>query len=280
MYCIRTITWRAAARALAISALGLALTSAAQAQMTAAQQSAIRSSCRSDFMANCASVPPGGKEALACLKSHMATLSPACVSAINAAPPAAAAAPPPPAASKPAVAKTPPPPPAAPPPHKTVVTAPPAPPPPKIAVAPPPPPPSAAEQHALRRHCRRDFRRYCRGVPSGGMEALACLQRHAALLSRACGRAVRTVMAPPPAVIARPAPAAAPPIVVVPPEQPRRPVISDVVLGRACLRDLILHCRGVGFGHGQKIDCLMAYEASGHRLSLLCRTALKLTPMQ
>jgi hypothetical protein len=78
MYYIRAITWHAATLALAVSALGLALTSAAQAQMSEAQKSAMRSSCRSDFMANCASVPPGGKEALECLKSHMAKLSPAC----------------------------------------------------------------------------------------------------------------------------------------------------------------------------------------------------------
>jgi hypothetical protein len=34
------------------------------------QQSAIRSNCRSDFMANCSGVARGGKEALQCLKAE------------------------------------------------------------------------------------------------------------------------------------------------------------------------------------------------------------------
>ncbi len=85
-----------------VSALGIALAAGgARAQPTDAQKSAIKSSCRSDYMANCMSVRPGGKEAIDCLRSHLATLSPACQSAVNALtpkPPPAAAAPPPPRA--------------------------------------------------------------------------------------------------------------------------------------------------------------------------------------
>ena len=51
-----------------------ALTDAAPAQVTAAQQSAIRSNCRSDFMSKCSGITPGGKDAsCACRRT-----SPAC----------------------------------------------------------------------------------------------------------------------------------------------------------------------------------------------------------
>ena len=53
-------------------------------QPTAAQQSAIRSSCRGDFQAYCAGVPTGGKEALACLQQNAAKASPACQQALRA----------------------------------------------------------------------------------------------------------------------------------------------------------------------------------------------------
>src|ERR1700709_2856121 len=58
---------------------------------TDAQRSAIRSACRSDYIAHCSSVPPGGLESLQCLQKNMASLSGACKTAVNAveAPPAA-----------------------------------------------------------------------------------------------------------------------------------------------------------------------------------------------
>ncbi|MGE3868964.1 MAG: hypothetical protein AB7F51_05565, partial [Pseudorhodoplanes sp.] len=89
------------------AALGMA--PAAAQQPTAAQQEAIKSSCRSDYMANCMSVKPGGIEALQCLERNMSKLSGACKAAVSAvekpaaAPPAAAAAPAP-AQSAPAAA--------------------------------------------------------------------------------------------------------------------------------------------------------------------------------
>jgi Cysteine rich repeat len=45
---------------------------------TDAQRSAIRSQCRSDYEAHCASVPPGGKASLQCLQKNMASLSSGC----------------------------------------------------------------------------------------------------------------------------------------------------------------------------------------------------------
>jgi hypothetical protein len=46
------------------------------------------------------------------------------------------------------------------------------------------------------------------------------------------------------------------------------------VIGRACLRDLLLHCAYVKVGDGRKIACLMA---RGDRLAPLCKAALKIT---
>src|SRR3954447_18147041 len=94
--------------------LGLGATPA-PAQPSQAQQSAIRSNCRSDYMSNCSSVKPGGIEALQCLQRNVAKLSPGCQSAVNAlspppAPPQRAPAPagapaPAPASQPPAAAK-------------------------------------------------------------------------------------------------------------------------------------------------------------------------------
>jgi len=68
--------------------LGTAHLAVAQ-EPTPDQQSAIRSNCRSDFMANCSGVPRGGKEAMQCLKDHVAVLSSGCQQAVKAVMPAA-----------------------------------------------------------------------------------------------------------------------------------------------------------------------------------------------
>ena len=51
---------------------------------TDAQRSAIRSACRSDYQAHCASVPPGGMASLQCLQQNMSSLSSGCQSAVRA----------------------------------------------------------------------------------------------------------------------------------------------------------------------------------------------------
>src|ERR1700692_4138841 len=65
---------------------------------TDAQRSAIRSQCRSDYIAHCSSVPPGGEASLQCLQKNMASLSAGCQGAVRAvespAAPKAEAAPP------------------------------------------------------------------------------------------------------------------------------------------------------------------------------------------
>jgi hypothetical protein len=81
-------SWRRAHRpcmtALALAALTGAATISAQAQITGAQQSAIKASCRSDFMSKCSGVTPGGKDALVCLQKNVASLSTACKTAVTA----------------------------------------------------------------------------------------------------------------------------------------------------------------------------------------------------
>src|SRR5476651_1868295 len=57
---------------------------------TDAQRSAIRSECRSDYQAHCASVPPGGADSLQCLQKNMSSLSSGCQTAVRAVEPPAA----------------------------------------------------------------------------------------------------------------------------------------------------------------------------------------------
>src|ERR1700726_1460219 len=51
---------------------------------TDAQRAAIKSQCRSDYIAHCSSVPPGGMASLQCLQKNMASLSSGCQTAVRA----------------------------------------------------------------------------------------------------------------------------------------------------------------------------------------------------
>jgi hypothetical protein len=153
-----------------------------------AQQSAIRSACPTDYRTYCASVPPGGMPALNCLQQNVAKLSDACRTAVqavggSAAAPADATVPAgdatkpaakttgaAPAAKAPAAAKAPP----------------------AAAAATPPAVNLAPRQEAalIRQSCSRDFRAYCRGVPIGGGNVIACLKANAASLSPRCQSAL------------------------------------------------------------------------------------------
>ena len=282
--------------ALATGAALVAAT-AAQAQITSEQQSAIRASCRSDFMSHCSGVTPGGKDALMCLQKNVGSLSGACQTAVRATIPAPAAAKaepaPPPAATPapaPAAAAAPPPPPpaatvtAAPPP-KAVVAAPAKPAmkpaaavaaPAVAAVAPPPAPAAAPDPEklkALKFTCRADFRRLCKNVPEGP-EAFMCLQGHSARLSPNCRTSVDDLaasmpaggaMAPATAVAVKPAPVAHP---------PKAPIVDAAVVLRACKLDVIRHCRDAGLGGGQVLACLTAHEDN---LTFRCRAAMKVS---
>lgn len=81
----------------------IASTNITMAQVTSDQQSAIRNSCQSDFSSKCSGVTPGGRDALTCLQKNVASLAPACKTAVSATIPAAA---PPQAAPAPAAPAT------------------------------------------------------------------------------------------------------------------------------------------------------------------------------
>ena len=75
-----------------VAVLLLLIGPGARAQQPSQDQiAAIRASCRSDFMANCSGVTPGGKDALECLKRNLAKLSGSCKTAVSAITPAPAA---------------------------------------------------------------------------------------------------------------------------------------------------------------------------------------------
>jgi hypothetical protein len=186
-----------------ISALLLLSAATAQAQQPSqAQRDALRQSCRSDFIANCSGVTPGGKDALDCLKRNLTKLSSACQAAVSAlSPPAAAppsavvppAAAPAPSAAPPTAQPAPSPPaaqakPSAPTAPASPPTQPPASPPasaaapvsPNVLVLPP--------REALRivRICQYDQRTLCPDVPLGGGRVIACLMQNMPALSRRC----------------------------------------------------------------------------------------------
>ncbi len=156
-----------------ITSLVCLVTATATAQQpTQAQATAIRNSCRNDYMAYCSSVPSGTKQSLQCLAQNMSSLSPPCASAVQAAiPPPAAASP----SSPPAATSAPPPASSAPPP---------------AAAAPPRPITPREEAMLLRRSCGGDFRAYCSGVQPGGGRAVECLMRNQARLSPPCKTAL------------------------------------------------------------------------------------------
>jgi cysteine rich repeat protein len=267
-----------------------ALTASAGAQITSAQQSAIRSNCRSDFQSHCSGVTPGGKDALACLQNNVAKLSASCQTAVRATlPKAPAQAVAPPAAPSPAPAAAAAPPQAAPEKSATIVSAPP----PKAqpvkrpikhpaeaAVTPVQPAPIAAapaaqagptpsQQNAMRQNCRNDFMSKCSGVQPGGKEALACLQQNVTGLSAACKRVVSATMkgAPPAApTMAQPAAAATPAMVP-----------GGVLVEKACARYILMNCRGTGLGTGPKVACMVNYVNAGNFVGPRCRAALNVT---
>jgi hypothetical protein len=236
-----------------------------------AQRDAIKSQCRSDYMAHCSSVPPGGEASLQCLQKNMSSLSSSCQSAVRAveAPAAATAKPADTAAPKataPAAATT-----AAP---KAAE--------PKAAAAPAAGQPTSAQISAIRSACRSDYPKVCAGVPTGGAPALQCLEKNKAKLSPACEKAVAAASSggAAPAAGSAPAAAAAPaaagaaaapaaPVVLV--LRPMRPREELFVLRSACGADVRTICGGVAPGGGRIVQCLATNAAS---LSPACKDVL------
>jgi hypothetical protein len=244
---------------------------AAAQQPTQAQRDAIRASCRSDFMANCSGVQPGGREALECLMRNDDKLSTACREAVN------AVAPKPAETAEPAAAPA-----AAPPETKPEAPA---------ATA----APSQEEAlKAVQNACTlNDVAAHCSWIAPTNPEILLCLKANAAELSPGCQAAVQSLPA-------ASAPAAAPaaaepsppphPVVTVPerrvepvkkPAEPPRasapaPAAAPTeqqkaAIRAACRSDFMSHCSGVTPGGAAALQCLQRNAGS---LSGACRSAV------
>jgi hypothetical protein len=250
------------------------LTPAFSQAPTDAQRSAIRSECRSDYEAHCASVPPGGAASLQCLQKNMSSLSSGCQTAVRAVePPAAPKAESAPTAAPKTESKT------------ESATAKPAetaaPAAPKAAADAPAKKPGGAQVAAIRSACRSDYQKVCAGVPTGGAAALQCLEQNKSKVSPACEQAVNAANggnaapaaggAAATAATGSPgaAPAAAPaPVLVLRPMRPREELF---VLRSACGGDVRALCGGIAPGGGRIVQCLATQAAS---LSPACQGVL------
>jgi hypothetical protein len=249
-------------KALLAAALFATATSAFAQAPTEAQKSAIRSACRSDFMAHCSSVTPGGVEAYQCLQKNMSSLSSGCQTAVRAVEPAAApkteAAP---AKSEPAKTEAAP---AAEPAAKPVTAAAP-----RAAAS---KQPSSAQVSAVKSACRSDYPKVCASVPPGGAPALECLEKNKAKVSAACAKAVSAASGGGAAATTAPAagaaPAAAPAVIVLRPLRPREELF---IVRSACGADIRTLCAGVQPGGGRIVQCVASNAAS---LSPGCKDVL------
>ncbi|MBR1195634.1 hypothetical protein JQ634_01655 [Bradyrhizobium sp. AUGA SZCCT0240] len=231
-----------------------------------AQRDAIKTQCRSDYIAHCSSIPPGGEASLQCLQKNMSSLSSSCQSAVRAVAAPAAAAP----AAKPESAPT-----AAGAKPATTTAAPKADAKPAAAAA---GQPSSAQVSAVRSACRSDYPKVCAGVPTGGAPALQCLDKNKAKLSPACEKAVTAAVgggaasaagaAPGAAAAPAAAGAAAPTVIVLRPLRPREELL---VLRSACGADVRTICGGVAPGGGRIVQCL---ATNAGRLSPACQDVL------
>ncbi len=268
---IKTLIPATAHAALIVTALFAVATPAFSQAPTDAQRSAIRSECRADYEAHCASVPPGGAASLQCLQKNMSSLSSSCQTAVRAVEaPAASKAEPAPAAAttaKPA-AET-----AAKPAAESAA--------PKAAESAAAKKPSDAQVAAIRSACRSDYQKVCAGVPTGGAPALQCLEKNKSKLSSNCQQAVNAASggATTPAAgnasaaAATTSPAAAPaatpaPALVLRPMRPREELF---VVRSACGGDVRALCGGVAPGGGRIARCLATQAAS---LSPACKEVL------
>ena len=203
--------------------------SAVAQEPTPDQQSAIRSNCRSDFMANCSGVPRGGKEAMQCLKDHVAVLSSGCQQAVKAVMPAPAAKPPaPPVTAAPAAPAAPPPAPA-----------------PAAPVAATPPAPAAA--------------------PAAAQATPAATKPPAAVASppqAAPAQPAAVKPATPAAKSAAKPPASAPPPAAPPAVIVVAPVRIFALVRTKCRAEYRAHCSDVDIGGGRVVACLQANAAS------------------
>ncbi len=253
-------------------------------QPTEAEREAIRSACRSDFMTHCASVQPGGKEALECLLRNDSKLSAPCKSAVSAVAPKIEPKVESKSESEPKSE-----------PKSESVT--------KESAAKAPEAPvagaskAAATQaqddqiKAIRRACTLDdFMAHCSWISPSSPEVVLCLKANAAALSPACRSAVtspsNTTAVPSPAEPARreqpasrtnksePTPASPSPLppsataakTTQPPTTQQRNAIRA-----ACRSDFVSHCSGVQPGGTKAFQCLQRNAA---QLSAACKSAV------
>ncbi len=251
-----------------------------------AQREAIKSNCRSDYIAHCSSIPPGGAASLECLQKNMSSLSASCAGAVRAVE-APAAAPKtaeepkaePKAEPKTEKAEEPKAEPKAEPKSEAKETKPAAAEPKAAGAA---KKPSQAQVSAIKSACRSDYMKVCAGVPTGGAPALECLEKNKAKVSAACAKAVAAVGggggggAPATAAggnISGGAPAAgaapaAPEVIVLRPMRPREALF---VVRSACGADVARLCGGVPLGGGRVVQCLASQAGA---LSPACKDVL------
>lgn len=160
---------------LALAMFFLLVSPAVAQQASEAQRNAIRQACPADYQTHCANVPAAGQAAFACLQRNLASLSPACqsaVTAVNTGAPQQGAA------------------------SSSTTSTPAASPYPQAAQPQSAAPMSPREElMVLRQSCGGDFRAFCSGVPLGGGRAIACLRAHAGSLSPQCGQALSAARA-------------------------------------------------------------------------------------
>jgi hypothetical protein len=263
-------------RLLAGLLVALAIDPLAAQQATEAQREAIRASCRSDFIANCSGVTPGGREAFECLLRNESRLSGSCKEAVNAVAAKPAEPTPAPAAETPAPART-------------------------ESASPKESAPAMVSSEdtlkSVQNACTMsDMMAHCSWIQPSNPEIVLCLKANAADLSPSCQAAVQ-------AAPATPAPSSAPvrqaeperkatPVKKAEPERkpaeperasapPPAPAAAAVTnrptaeqqsaIRAACRSDFISHCSGVTPGGAAALQCLQRNASS---LSGGCRSAL------
>jgi hypothetical protein len=251
-------------------------------QPTSGQREAIRSACRTDFVANCSEVKPGTKEALECLLRFEAKLSAACKAAVS----AVAAKPGEPAAAPGGATDL----------SQGAAQNPPS--------EPPKAPPAEAKEDqmsAVRQACTLDdFVAHCSWIQPSSPEVLLCLRANLASLSAPCQAALQAAPAAPnpspspgaspaaaetqpaerapaaPAVPARKPPPTAPAAIAAPPapaaKEAGKPSAEErSAIRAACRSDFMSRCQGVKPGGAEALQCL---ERNTAQLSARCRSAV------
>jgi hypothetical protein len=208
------------------------------------QQGAIRSNCRSDFMANCSGVPRGGKEALQCLKDNVAKLSSGCQQAVKAVMPAPAPKPPAPSVTATPAA------PVAPPPSAAPVA--------PVAATPAAPAPAAAPAASTASPAAAKPATPVALTPPATAAKLASVKPATPAAPPAKSAAKPSASAPVPA-------AAAPAVIVVAPRQ------VFVLVRTKCRAEYRAYCSDVDIGGGRVVACLQSNAAS---LSPTCQSGL------